>query len=145
MSDDQLIPAGWYPDPEFPGNRRFWDGTGWTDDREPDPIAAASPPPPPTFRAAPPPPPHLAPADRTNAGLALAFSIIGIVFCQLFAPVGMVMGRNEMRRIDSGQGDPSARGLAQGAWIVGLIGTIILVAALVFLVLFFVVFAAGSS
>lgn len=25
------IPAGWYPDPQAPGQGRFWDGTAWTD------------------------------------------------------------------------------------------------------------------
>lgn len=23
-------PAGWYPDPDGPGSRRYWDGGGWT-------------------------------------------------------------------------------------------------------------------
>jgi len=24
---------GWYPDPERPGGRRYWNGTGWTESR----------------------------------------------------------------------------------------------------------------
>lgn len=34
-------PAGWYPDPEVPGRRRYWDGGRWTDHVDPP-----SPPPP---------------------------------------------------------------------------------------------------
>jgi hypothetical protein len=36
-------PAGWYDDPESPGQQRFWDGIQWTEHRQP---AAAVPPPP---------------------------------------------------------------------------------------------------
>lgn len=33
MSDqgDPQAPAGWYPDPTVPGQRRYWDGTAWTE------------------------------------------------------------------------------------------------------------------
>ena len=32
--------AGWYPDPEFGGHDRWWDGTQWTDSRRPSSGAA---------------------------------------------------------------------------------------------------------
>ena len=40
MSD---FASGWYPDPEDASQQRFWDGTRWTDDRQP--LAPTAPPP----------------------------------------------------------------------------------------------------
>lgn len=128
MDGDQRPSAGWYQDPEYPGQLRYWDGEGWTVHRSGAP--AATPPP---------------PGDRTNAGIALAISILGFLTCQLLSPVGMTLGRNELSRIDSGLGDPGARGMAQAAYIIGIIGTAILVIAVLAIIVFFtVVFAANS-
>lgn len=132
MDGDEKPSAGWYQDPEYPGQLRYWDGEDWTAHRSPAPGTT-------------PPPPGAATGDRTNAGLALAISILGFLLCQLLSPVGMTMGRNELTRIDSGLGDPGARGLAQAAYIIGIIGTVILVIAVLALIVFFtVVFAANS-
>jgi hypothetical protein len=140
MSDNPTPPAGWYPDPEYPGQLRYWDATAWTDQRRP-----VTAPPPPGPGSSPPPSPYPpAAGDRTNAGIALALSILGLVLCGVLAPVGMVMGRSELQRIDAGQGDPNARGMAQAAWIIGLIGTIILIVGVLLLLFFLTVVASGT-
>src|SRR5690625_188980 len=36
-----MPPPGWYPDPERPGNRRWWDGSTWSEFSEP--MGGASP------------------------------------------------------------------------------------------------------
>lgn len=40
MSD---IPSGWYPDPDDAGQRRFWNGAEWTEDRQPLPPTPNAP------------------------------------------------------------------------------------------------------
>ena len=65
--------------------------------------------------------------------------------CGLLSPVGMVMGRRELQQIDAGHGDPSARSIAQVAWVIGLIGTIILALSIAFLVVLFGVLAASGG
>ncbi len=52
MSDSSsLPPAGWYADPENPGQERWWNGASWSDHRRPAP--GAVPPPPPVAPGAP--------------------------------------------------------------------------------------------
>ena len=41
MTDPNVPPANWYPDPENPGQQRYWDGTQWTDHRAPAAAPAA--------------------------------------------------------------------------------------------------------
>ena len=40
----ELPPANWYPDPEDPGQQRYWDGAQWTEHRAPAAASAASAP-----------------------------------------------------------------------------------------------------
>ena len=56
-------PAGWYDDPNQPGQQQYWDGNAWTGQMQPAPSAAATMPPPPVHDpyAAPAPSPYGAP------------------------------------------------------------------------------------
>ncbi|MEM1333693.1 MAG: DUF4190 domain-containing protein [Actinomycetota bacterium] len=70
--------------------------------------------------------------ERSKAGWALAWSIIGFLCCALPAIAGVVMGRNEMQAIDAGRIDPRHRGMAQAAYIVGIVALVV-VGGLIFL------------
>ena len=50
---------GWYPDPSNPAMLRWWEGSAWSEQRQPNP----APPPPPTATAPPPPPPPTTQVD----------------------------------------------------------------------------------
>ncbi|MFT7475273.1 MAG: uncharacterized membrane protein YjgN (DUF898 family) [Verrucomicrobiales bacterium] len=79
-------------------------------------------------------PPTMYP-EASQAVVALVLSIVGIVACGgVLCPVGWYLGNQEMKAIDEGRRDPSKRDLAQAAKIVGIIGTALVVLAVVAIV-----------
>lgn len=84
-----------------------------------------------------PPPPPLPPnaggGSQSRAVMALVFGIIGVVCCGLFAPIAWYLGNEELAGIDAGRLPESNRGMAQIAKILGIIGSVLLVLALVWI------------
>lgn len=79
-------------------------------------------------------------------GIALGFVGVGLGF--LLSPVAMVLGWRSKRRIDASHGQLGGRGNAQAGFILGLIGTILLllgVLLVVGLVAAFVVHDSGGT
>ena len=101
-------PAGWYDDPEEPGQQRYWDGTTWTEQRQPGAAPASpapNPPPPPGAPASPPPPagtppgafapppatPPLAePAKSSRKVLWIVLAVVGVVFVLLIVAIAAI-------------------------------------------------------
>jgi hypothetical protein len=81
------------------------------------------PPPPPQYGA--PQPPYGAPApNHPRAVLILVLGILSIVCCGLFTGIpAIIMGRNALREIDAAPGQYGGRGLVNGGYICGIIGT----------------------
>ncbi|MGB0099716.1 MAG: DUF4190 domain-containing protein [Nocardioides sp.] len=84
-------------------------------------------------------PPYHRPAPP-NDGLGIASMVVGIVSLVLMcgygigllgAPAALIMGRISMKRIDRSDGTLGGRGFAQAGFILGIIGTVLLVLALV--------------
>jgi hypothetical protein len=86
MSDAQT-PAGWYADPSDSSQQRYWDGSQWTDQRQPMPPAPA---PGTTAVAAPPAPPPEKKKRRTRGCLTVmaALVVIGILILIIAAIAG---------------------------------------------------------
>lgn len=140
MSD--LPPANWYPDPEVPGQQRYWDGAQWTDHRAP--LETAQP-----QQAAVAPQPGAQPQwdgtavagsatpAKTN-GLAVAALVIAILsFFAAFLAIGalggilaVVLGIIALRQVNASAGTQAGRGIAIGGIAVG--GVSILVGVVVF-------------
>lgn len=84
--------------------------------------------------AAPQPPMQYAP-DHPRATTALVLGILGIVACQVLAPVAWVIGKKAVDEIDAARGALGGRGAAQAGYVLGVIGTLLLGLGLVLLVL----------
>jgi len=77
-------------------------------------------------------PPYGPPQDHPQATTALILGILGIVLCQALAPFALVVGRKAVREIDASGGMIGGRGNAQAGYILGIVGTVLLVFVVLF-------------
>jgi hypothetical protein len=83
-----------------------------------------------------PPPPGGGAQGKSQATLILILGILGILCCQLLGPVAWYMGGKELKAIREGHLPATNEGMAKAGWILGIIGTILLVFSIIW-VLFF--------
>lgn len=67
---------------------------------------------------------------------ALVLGILGLVCCQLLGPVAWYMGSQEQKAIREGRSPIAGEVYAKIGWILGIIGTILLVFGLFWVFLF---------
>lgn len=89
----------------------------------------------------------IAGAEHPQGTLILVLGIVSIVLCQLTGPVAWIMGRKALREIDASRQPTTNRGQVMAGMICGIIGTVFLVIAVLYVVFALVVFAgaAGTS
>ncbi len=164
MSD--LPPANWYPDPEVPGQQRYWDGTQWTEHRAPGAGAAASPGSEqttgyaqqgqtagyPQYAQQAPGQPQYSPqggpgygqqsSSATN-GMAIAALVLSIVWLGgLGSLAAVVLGIIAIRQINDSNGAQGGKGLAITGTVIGGIG---IVGSILFWTLLFSVTSGTSN
>lgn len=96
------------------------------------------------------PPPTPGPAalypEKSQAGLSLVLSLLGLVLAfPILSPIGWYYAQKEIAGIDAGQRDPSNRGKATAGKVLGIIGTIFLVLAVIGLVVFVAIFVTAFA
>ena len=82
--------------------------------------------------------------DHPQATTVLILGILGLLVCGAIAPFAWVMGNRVVGEIDASNGAMGGRGNAQAGRVCGIVGSVLLGLALVFLLLL-VVLALGSS
>ncbi len=99
----ELIPPGWYPDPEQVGVQRYWDGNAWTDQR-----AHANP--------------QIAAATGTN-GLAIASFVLSVFWALGVGSVlAIIFGFRARSQIRTSR--ESGDGFALAGIVIGFLGLI---------------------
>jgi uncharacterized membrane protein YjgN (DUF898 family) len=78
----------------------------------------------------------MATGSSSRATTSLVLGIIGIVCCQICAPIAWYMGNKELMAIRAGQSPASGEGMAKAGKIIGIIGTILLILSLVWVFFF---------
>lgn len=116
QSDEQAeeaIPPGWYPEPDNPEQKRYWDGEDWGEKwREPKPK----------------------PTGRANrlAVTALICSCVGPVF--VGGVLGTVFGMVALDEIEEADGAERGQGMAKWAIGLGFVNVIVSCALVVTLI-----------
>jgi hypothetical protein len=98
----------------------------------------------------PPPPGGYAPQqNHPKSTTALILGILGVVCCSFAAPFAWMTGKKAVSEIDASGGRLGGRGQAQAGYILGIIGTVLLILGLLFFILAAVTggisFEAGTS
>lgn len=128
MSGSQpSTPPGWYhAEGDPPGTQRYWDGFAWQGGPQTVPTA----PTPNQWGTAPYPgayagSPALHFPEASQATTALVLSILGFFCCGIFSAIGWYLGQQELTAIDGGRRDPTNRGTANAARVIGIIVTVL--------------------
>ena len=97
-------PPGWYADPNDPTTQRYWDGTGWTENRSPAAGGVA----------------HV--GVPTN-GKATAALVLGIVWlCGIGSVLALIFGYQAKNEIEASNGTQGGAGMATAGIVLGWIG-----------------------
>ncbi|MCS6830760.1 MAG: DUF4190 domain-containing protein [bacterium] len=88
-------------------------------------LFAAMPPPAADAVRQPPPTPRSAGTPSGEATAALVFGILGLICCPVFGIASLILGKQEMNRIEQGLSAVEGRGLAQAGYILGIVSLVI--------------------
>jgi hypothetical protein len=80
--------------------------------------------------------------EHPKATTSLVLGVLSIVLCQVLGPVAWWMGKRTLDEIDASGGRYGGRGAAQAGYVMGVVGTVLLSLALIFVLIYAVFFIA---
>jgi hypothetical protein len=83
--------------------------------------------------------------EPSQAVLALVVALVGLLAFQIISPVAWVLANREIQGIDQGRRNPTNRGMAVAAKVIGIIGTVLLVLGVLIAVIAVIAFFAARS
>jgi hypothetical protein len=83
--------------------------------------------------------------EPSQAVLALVVALVGLLAFQIISPVAWVLANRELHGIDEGRRNPTNRGMAVAAKVIGIIGTVLLVLGVLIAVIVVIGFLAARS
>lgn len=84
-----------------------------------------------------------APREPGRGGLVLTLGILSLVICALLGPFAWMMGKDDLRKMESGRMDDRDQGITKAGMICGIIGTVIL--GLSVLAILFTILGGGAA
>jgi len=60
-----------------------------------------------------------------RGGMILAFGIVGLLCCIIFAILAWVMGGADLKEMAAGRMDRAGEGMTKAGWILGIVGTVL--------------------
>lgn len=82
--------------------------------------------------------------DHPRATTALVLGILGLILCQVIAPFAWVIGKRAVDEIDASRGQIGGRGAANAGYVLGIIGTVLLIGGLLIGILVVTIIGIGT-
>ena len=76
-----------------------------------------------------------APPEHPKATTSMVLGILGLVMCQIVSPFAWSIGKQTLNEIDASGGRLGGRGQAQAGYILGIVGTVLLILGVLFFIL----------
>jgi hypothetical protein len=76
--------------------------------------------------------------DHPKATTSLVLGILGVLLCQVLAPFAWAMGKKTVTEIDASRGRVGGRAAAQTGYVLGIVGTVLLVLSILLIAVYLV-------